>query len=158
MPILTNAAAFTTNRQDLKKIYLTYIRSVLDQSSVLKHSILSQKNIKDLERVQKVAVRVIMGKNFNNYQESLLELNLKNLNARRQDMCLNFAKKSVKNNKVKNMFPKNLKSHTMKKRRNEVYQIKKHKTKRYKRSAIPYMAQLLNIDKEKRKQIINGLY
>ena len=62
MPILTNAAAFTTNRQDLKKIYLTYIRSVLDQSSVLWHSSLSQKNIKDLERVQKVAVRVIMGK------------------------------------------------------------------------------------------------
>ena len=124
MPILTNAAAFTTNRQDLKKIYLKYIRSVLDQTSVLWHSSLSQKNIKDLERVQKVAVRVIMGKNFNNYQESLLELNLKNLNARRQDMCLNFAKKSLKNNKVKNMFPKNLKSHAMKKRRQEVNQIK----------------------------------
>ena len=95
-------------RQDLKKIYLTYIRSVLDQSSVLWHSSLSQKNIRDLERVQKVAVRVIMGKNFNNYKESLLELNLKNLNARRQDMCLKFAKKSLKNKKVKNMFPKNL--------------------------------------------------
>ena len=90
MPILTNAAAFTTNRQDLKKIYLTYIWSVLDHSSVHWHRSLSQKNIKPLERVQKVAVRVIMGKNFNNYQESLLELNLKNLNARRQDMCLNF--------------------------------------------------------------------
>ena len=90
MPILTNAAAFTSNRQDLKRVYLTYIRSVLDQSSVIWHSRLSQKNIRGLERVQKVAVRVqkvavrvIMGKNFNNYNESLSELNLKNLNDRR---------------------------------------------------------------------------
>ena len=70
-----------------------------------------------------------MGKNFNNYQESLLELNLKNLNARRQDMCLNFAKKSVKNNKVKNMFPKNLKSHTMKKEGMRFTKLKNTKQK-----------------------------
>ena len=48
MPILTNAAAFTSNRQDLKRVYLTYIRSVLDQSSVIWHSSLSQKNVKAL--------------------------------------------------------------------------------------------------------------
>ena len=117
MPILTNAAAFTSNRQDLKRVYLTYIRSVLDQSSVIWHSNLSQKNVKALERVQKVAVRVIMGKIFNNYKESLCALNLKNLNDRRQDTCLNFAKKCLKNKKVKSIFKKKVKIHAMKKRR-----------------------------------------
>ena len=43
MQILTQAASFTTNRQDLKRIYLSYIRSILDQSAVVWHSSLSQK-------------------------------------------------------------------------------------------------------------------
>ena len=76
MQILTQAASFTTNRQDLKRIYLSYIRSILDQSAVVWYSSLSQKNKRDLERVQKVAVRIIVGKNYTNYKENLLELNL----------------------------------------------------------------------------------
>ena len=46
---------------------------------------------RDLERVQKVAVRIIVGKNYTNYKENLLELNFKNLNIRRENICLNFA-------------------------------------------------------------------
>ena len=158
MPILTKSSAFTTNRQDLKRIYLTYILSVLDQSAVVWHSSLSQKNTKDLERIQKVAVRIIMGKNFSNYKESLSQLNLKTLSARREEMCLNFAKKCQKNYKVKNMFSKKMKSHAMKKRGQELYKVKLMKTKRYQKSAIPYMVRLLNIDNEKRKKIVNGDY
>ena len=152
MPILTKSAAFTTNRQDLKRIYLTYILSVLDQSAVVWHSSLSQKNANDLERVQKVAVRIIMGKNFKNYTDGLSQLNLKTLSNRRDEMCLNFAKKCLKNDKVKNMFSKKDKSHAMRKRGQELYKIKMIKTKRYKKSAIPYMARLLNIDNEKKKK------
>ena len=64
MPLLNRAASFTSNMHDLKKIYLTYIQSVLDQSAVVWHSSLSQKNKNDLDRVQKVALRVILGKNY----------------------------------------------------------------------------------------------
>ena len=46
----------------------------------------------------------------------------------------------------------------MKKRGQELYKIKMIKTKRYKKSAIPYMARLLNIDHEKRSKIVNGDY
>lgn len=158
MPILTKSAAFTTNRQDLKRIYLTYILSILDQSAVVWHSSLSQKNARDLERIQKVAVRIIMGKNFTNYKEGLSELKLKTLNARRKDICLNFAKKCQKNLKVKNMFSKKIESHKMKKRGQELYKVKMIKTKRYQQSAIPYMVRLLNIDYEKKRKIVEGNY
>ena len=43
MPLLSRAAAYTSNSQDLKRIYLTYVRSILDQSAVLWHSSLTKK-------------------------------------------------------------------------------------------------------------------
>ena len=158
MQLLTKAASFTLNRQDLKRIYLTYIRSILDQSAVVWHSSLSQKNKRDLERVQKVAVRIIVGKNYTNYKENLLELNLKNLNVRRENIYLNVAKKCLKNDKVKNIFPKRINLHKMKKRSQESYKINMAKTKRYKKSAIPYMARILNIDNMRKEKNMNGLY
>ena len=53
MQLLNRAAGFTSNKQDLKKIYLVYIRSILEQSAVVWHSSLTAKNRRDLERVKK---------------------------------------------------------------------------------------------------------
>ena len=53
MQLLNAAASFTSNIYELRSIYLTYIRSVLEQSAVVWHSSLTSKNRKDLERVQK---------------------------------------------------------------------------------------------------------
>ena len=46
----------------------------------------------------------------------------------------------------------------MKKRGQELYKVKMIKTKRYRQSAIPYMVNLLNIDYEKKRKIVNGNY
>ena len=43
MQLLNTAAGFTSNLQDLKSIYLTYVRSILEQSAVVWHSSLSAK-------------------------------------------------------------------------------------------------------------------
>ena len=157
MPLLNRAAAFSSNTNDLKKIYLTYIQSVLDQSAVVWHSSLSQKNKRDLERVQKVAIRVILGKNFKSYNEGLKKLNLKRLDIRRENLCLNFAKKCLKNKKLKNMFPKRSKVHNMKLREEEIMKLKKRKTSRYEKSAIPYMTKILNTYKNKQMKVSNHL-
>ena len=53
MRLLNTAAAFTSSTNDLKNIYLTFIRSVLEQSAVVWHSSLTKINRKDIERVQK---------------------------------------------------------------------------------------------------------
>ena len=66
MQLLNAAASFTSNIYELRSIYLTYIRSVLEQSAVVWHSSLTSKNRKDLERVQKAAVRVILKKRYLN--------------------------------------------------------------------------------------------
>ena len=74
MQLLNSAASFTRNVKDLKNIYLTYVRSILEQSAVVWHSSLTRKNRKDLERLQKTAVKVILGKKSSSYKKDLEKL------------------------------------------------------------------------------------
>ena len=53
-----------------------------------------------------MAVRVILGKNYTNYDDGLNKLKLKTLNTRRENLCLNFAKKCLRNEKLKTCFQK----------------------------------------------------
>jgi hypothetical protein len=154
MQLLFKAAKFTNSKEDLKSINVTYIRSVIEQSAVVWHSSLSKKNIKDLERVQKAAVRVIMGKNYSTYKEGLKILKINNLKLRREKLCLSFAKKCIKNEKVKNMFPLRKVIHGMKKRKHRKFQNVRTNTTRYKKSSIPYMVKLLNDEEEEKCSIL----
>ena len=105
MQLLNCVANFTDSRQDLKNVYLTFIRSVLEQSAVVWHSSLTQKNRDDLERVQKVAVKIIAETKSLPYNEALKVLKLETLNKRRTNLCLRFAKNCLKNEKMKDLFP-----------------------------------------------------
>ena len=60
MKMLHVGSKFMTNNQDLVYLYKTFIRSVLEYSSVVWHSSLSKSNISDIERIQKSAVKVIL--------------------------------------------------------------------------------------------------
>ena len=131
MQLLNAVAGYTGTKIELKDIYLTFIRSVLEQSAVVWHSSLTQKNIKDLERVQKVAVRIIMGKNYTTYKKGLKFLKLDTLEKRREILCLRFAKNCTKSEKMKNLFPLNDSKHKMKKRKERKF---KTNTKRLKKS------------------------
>ena len=71
MRMLHIAAKFTRNREHLKHIYKTFIRSNLEFSSTVWHSSLSMADRQDLERVQKPAVKVILKKDYVSYEEAL---------------------------------------------------------------------------------------
>ena len=111
MQLLNRAAKFTTKTNDLKSIYLTFVRSILEQSAVVWHSGLSKKNRKDLERVQKTGLKIILGNKFTTYKNGLKMLNLDTLDERRRKMCLKFAQNCLKNEKVKSMFPLKFSKH-----------------------------------------------
>ena len=55
-----------------------------------------RENRKDLERVQKAAVRVILGNNYTNYTNGLKTINLESLVKRIKSMCLRFAKNCIR--------------------------------------------------------------
>ena len=153
--LLNRASGFSSSKHDLKQIYLIFVRSILEQSAVVWHSGLTARNSRDLERVQKVAVKIILGKSYENYSDGLKHLKLDSLKKRREKICLKFAKNCIQNDKVRSMFPRNKKKHKMKTRSPNVFQILKAKTKRYKKSAIPHMVSLLNKDALKNKKMMN---
>ena len=83
MELLRRVASFGTSSEDLKTIYYLFVRSQLEQSSVVWHSSLTEENKTDLERVQKSAVKIIMGENYKSYNKSLQYLDMETLDERR---------------------------------------------------------------------------
>ena len=156
MQLLNRAAGFTSNIEDLKSIYLTYVRSVLEQSAVVWHSSLSSKNRKDLERVQKAAVRVILQQRYKGYKRGLKTLRIQTLEKRREMLCLRFAKNCLKNEKLKKLFPIRKIEHKMKKRKIQKFRTKKTNNLRYQRSAIQHMQSLLNKENDKKNAILKS--
>ena len=157
MQLQNAAATYASAKSDLKDIYLTSIRSVLEQSAVVWHSSLTKKNRQDLERVQKAAVRVIMGQSYSTYKNGLKFLKLDTLEKRRELLCLRFAKNCIKTEKVKNLFPLKMSKHKMKIRKQKKYKTNKQNTNRLKKSALPYMRKLLNDEYEKKQKIIQNI-
>ena len=80
MELLRKVASFTSSINDKKTIYIQYVRSILEQSCQVWYSSLTQENREDLERVQKCAVRIIVGgQNYENYESGLIKAGLESL-------------------------------------------------------------------------------
>ena len=58
-------------------------RSQLEQSSVVWHSSLTEQQKNDLERVQKSALKIILGPKYESYKKALETLDLEPLDQRR---------------------------------------------------------------------------
>ena len=150
MKILHTAAKFTSNISDLKLIYNQYIRSVLEYGSNVWHSGLTKQNRNDIERLQKCSVKIILKNNYESYKKALKFLNMESLNMRREKQNLSFAKKCLKIDNMKTLFPINSKFHSMNTRNILKYQEKKAKKERYKKSSVISMQKLLNNDHVKK--------
>ena len=144
MQILRIASSFNPSLADLKIIYVSYVRSLLEQSCTIWHSSLSGENSDDLERVQKSALKIILKDNYKNYTNALNFLEFETLKDRREYLCLHFAKKSVRNDKFKDLLPVNTKFHKMSTRNYEKFHINNVNTARLENSPVIFMQKLLN--------------
>ena len=142
--MLHTASKFVNDRRILTQLYYTHIRCRLEQSAVLWHSSLTLKNIVDLERVQKAAVRVIIGHGYESYSKTLRDLNIETLFERRERLCLRFAKKSLNVENFKHLFPVYRNNHDMKTRYSPKYEQAKTASNRYKMSTVPHLQRILN--------------
>ena len=76
----------------------------------------------------------------------------------RQKICLKFAKQCLKNEKLKDMFPRTQSYHKMDKRYKDTkYVVKKTMTERFKKSAIPNMQRLLNKEEKEKAEIFSKI-
>ena len=93
MELLRRVVSFGTPVEDLKTIYILFIRSILEQSSPVWHSSITEENKDDLERIQKSAVKIILQEKYKGYSQGLAQLGLEPLADRREQLCLSFAQK-----------------------------------------------------------------
>ena len=144
MELLRRLSSFNIDVQDLKTIYVLFVRSQLEQSAAVWHSSLTDENSADLERVQKSAMKIILGEKYQNYKKSLNVLGLETLKERRKSLCLRFALKSLENENEMKMFPMNEKVHKMKTRKSDILKVQHANTSRLKNSALVYMQNIVN--------------
>ena len=142
MTMLHKLYDFTVPVADLVEVYILYFRSVLESSAVVWHGSLTNGQELELERVQKVALRIILKEKYESYDHALRLCGLTSLKDRRVQLCLKFATKCVKSERNRDMFPR--KKLARETRHPEKFIVTACKTDRLKNSAIPYMQKLLN--------------
>ena len=144
MVILHKIYAFNLPHFELVQIYVIFIRAVVEQSAVVWHAALTEEEHNTIERVQKVALKIIFNQDYIDYENELKLSNLKTLMERRDFLCLKFAKRCVSKETGADMFPVNTK--TVNTRPHEKYFVQPANTERLRKSAIPYMQRLLNLN------------
>ena len=129
---------------EAEHIYDTYtkeIRSVLELAVPVWHSGLTKKLSTDIERVQKIAFRIILGEDYGDYDIACTLLETETLEMRRERLCIKFSRKDIK--KETSLF--NVVSNPVRTRgKNRLVQEYKCNTKRFQNSSLPYLSKLLN--------------
>lgn len=131
-------------RQDLVAIYSGYLRPCLEYATPAWHGSLNQVQTKDLERVQKRACRIILGREYDGYEKALQTLSLSSLQDRRTKLCMDFAK-SLLTSQFRSWLPPTRAEATGKhSRSSNKLVVPRARTDRYKSSPIPFLTSLIN--------------
>ena len=85
-------------------VYMKEIRSLAEQGVPIWHSGLTQNQTRDLEKIQKVALRIISSDAYTNYEDACNHFKLKTLLQRRVQLCTNFAIKLYKSDRSSEFF------------------------------------------------------
>ena len=144
--MLTKLKYVGTPMEDLLDIYILYVRSLLEYCSVVWHSTLTVHQNNDIERVQKLCLKIILGPKYENYEHSLKISGLDKLSDRRESRCLKFGLKSLLHPLHSKMFPVN--PHVLKGTsavpKKEHFRVNWARTDSYRMSTVPYIQRLLN--------------
>ena len=140
---ITRLKSATVNEDDILHFYNMKIRSVLEYAAPVFTSMLTAENISDIERIQKIVLRVILTDRYQSYDQACLLLGTTSLELRRKQLSLKFALACLKSEQH---------SHFFKQRKSTYYKLRKIKsfeepscnTERYFSSPIPFLTRLLN--------------
>lgn len=138
--MLRNLKKHGACQADLLDVYIKQCRCMLELAVPVWNPAISKSEISQIERVQKTALAVILGKNYNSYEEALDVLKLSSLEDRRLEICKTFARKSQQHEKFQNWYTYSDEPSV------ETFKPVPYRTLRYKKSPLPYLTDLLNED------------
>ena len=128
---------------DLLEVYTKQIRCVLELAAPAWHPSITQEERNNIERVQKSACHIILGNNYNSYENALQHLGLDNLETRRTKLSYKFALKSEKHDKFKSWY-RPIKKNINTRMESKKYHDVRAKHSRLFNSPISYLTRLLN--------------
>ena len=122
---------------DILHFFFVKIRSVLESNCPVFHSMLTEENIDDIERIQKIVLRIILDEKYISYENACHLMKIETLDDRRTNLCLSFALKCLKNKKFEDLFQPNPGIH-------EKFEVPFAHTSRYFDSPKVFLTRLLN--------------
>ena len=105
MIILRKLFDFDLPVEELVNIYILFIRSMVEYSCVVWHSLITGEDSTSIERVQKTALRLILRDQYFDYASALEVTGLDKLSERRTQLSMSFARKCLRNKKTADLFP-----------------------------------------------------
>ena len=135
--------------QELLDVYYKQVRSVLELAVPVWQPGLTQQEVRQIERVQKCALHIIMGDTYTDYDNALQTLSCETLNTRRVKLCEKFARKAARSPRFRDWFtlntvPPPIISTRQQRRTPTKYLPVQARTNRYKNSPLPYLTEILN--------------
>ena len=118
------------------------VRSILEMAVPVWQPNLTKGEANLIERVQKSALRIILGKKYNSYDDALETLHVEKLEDRRVQLCKSFGSKASNSEKYSGWFwsPDARPDTRSKPNFSSVWT----RTTRFKKSPLPYLTELLN--------------
>ena len=116
--------------------YIKEVRSMLELAVPVWHPGLTAKQSSDIERIQKLAFKIILQEDYTSYDRACKIFATQTLQLRCEKLCLKFATKNIKSERP--LFAKT------KRTRNNIVHEYKCNNGRFQKTSLPYMAKLLN--------------
>ena len=136
-------------QEQLVDTYIKQVRSIMEMACPAWHPTLTKADSSILERVQKLALNIILGSRYTWYESAPDIFELDTLEERRGELCLNFAWKSAAHPIHSKWF---LKTNGEQSTRNHnTYQPVWARTGRFWKSPFPHMTNILNEHCRKKK-------
>ena len=148
--MLRRLSTLGANQSEMLDVYCKQVRSILEMAVPVWQAGLTQLEIKQIERVQRTALHIILGENYLHYENALEVLKCKKLSDRRYSLCENFVRKTIKHPRFNNWFCVNSEPAPIVGTRNSKskqilkYLPVKTRTDRFEDSPLPYLTNILN--------------
>ena len=84
------------SNDDIFHFFIMKIRSVLEYAAPVFTSMLTESDKSDIERIQKIVFKIILGQDYIDYEQSCILMKTSTLQARRQNLSLRFALSCLK--------------------------------------------------------------
>ena len=129
--------------------YVKEIRPLTEHGVAIWNSGVTKGQIIDLEKIQKTALKIILGENYISYDVACTLVNLLPLELRRTELCTNFAIKLYKSPRSGEFFTPAEKLVNTRSEHQLLVTEKKCNTKRCYNAPHSYLARLVNLNKGK---------